>query len=229
MILARRREEAVCALHPRPTEASCNLHCQQCTFARILPPPISLTCRVRRSGAVWKEHEPLPLQSWGVEPPPHLAATRKLQGRTLSGRTPPASPAHQHGAGREEEYGHGTFVLKNPDRASSNDSDPGLIGPGHGGEPDELVEGDGVEVSVTFGVGKIGIQYRLAQASSARDATVTSGRCEVLVIGKLVPGGLAVMCSAPHLQPGDILTKVNGESVKGQRYAGLLLFASTAV
>ena len=116
------------------------------------------------------------------------------------------------------------FVLKNPDRASSNESEPGLNGPDH-----EVVEGDGVEVVVTFGVGKIGIQYRLAQAFWATDLTATSGRCEVLVIESIVPGGLAAMCTAPHLQPGDILTKVNGEGVKGQRCAGLPLFASSVL
>ncbi len=148
----------------------------------------------------------------------------------MSGRTPPASPAHITTSWEEADHEHGSFVLKNPDRVSSNELEnevsSGANEATQGRQADEtqVVEGNGIPVIVSFGAGKIGIQYRLAQASWANGVTSMSGRDKVLVIESIVPGGLAAMCTAPQLQPGQILTKINGESVKGQRYAVLMSF-----
>ena len=126
---------------------------------------------------------------------------------------------------QESHDEHGSFVLKNPDRTSSNELDSKdsfrAFSAKHDDHLDELeiVEGDGNPVGVSFGVGKIGIQYRVAQASWASGLAATSGRDEVLVIESIVPGGLAAMCTAPQLQPGFVLTSINGESIKGHRCA----------
>ena len=125
----------------------------------------------------------------------------------------------------EHEQEHGSFVLNNPDRVSSdeleNEDSMRVNEDTQGRRPDETeaVDGNGISVVVSFGVGQIGIQYRLAQASWAEGVTFKSGRDKVLVIESIVPGGLASMCTAPQLRPGQILTEINGESVKGQRYA----------
>lgn len=171
---------------------------------------------------MWKENEPLPLQSWDVQPPPHLVATRKLQGRTSSGRASSVSTAQTEKLA-QDEHEHGSFVLKNPDRTSSNEMDAKdpfrIISADVDRQSDDMQaeEGDGVPVVVSFGVGQIGIQYRLAQAPWATGVSSASGRGTVLVIESIVPGGLAAMCTTPRLQAGFILTKISGESVKGQR------------
>lgn len=150
----------------------------------------------------------------------------------MSGRTPPASPAQPGGSPNWEQHEqeHGSFVLRNPDRVSSDElenEDALLVKEAtQGRQPDEteVVEGNGIPVVVSFGVGQIGIQYRLAQGSWAKGVTFMSGRDKVLVIERIVPGGLASMCT--QLQSGQILTKINGESVKGQRYARSVSCAS---